>query len=181
METIQEYIKNGYTVIVPYDKFNGDIINSDIIDKDKIIVELDISKDDPLLCYNNLENIRCISLANITKVDMEQYLNYLNIFKNKYIYVEQFIESKEMPVNYDIGATLRCIFDYCYKCDWIKKIVSLELILNSYKNVRLIDECYDDISLALLLSTKNGVPIINENIVASNKLIKNGVMYKIIG
>jgi hypothetical protein len=125
---------------------------------------------------DNLKNIKCISLINIEQTSHDNYLKYLEIFQHKYIYIEQFIESKELPVDYNIIDTLKKIFD-CTNIDWIKKIVSLELIFNFFKNIRLVDKYYDDISLALLLSTKNSVPIINNNII-NNELIQNGLRYR---
>jgi hypothetical protein len=102
------------------------------------------------------------------------YLKCFELFKEKYIYINKYIKCEQLPVNYDINNVITNIFDPNY-IDWIKKIVSLELISIPFKNIRLLDCHFNNVELALLLSTKNCAVLIENN---DDELIKNGIIYR---
>lgn len=163
---------DGLHNIVPYDYFINNISNT--AHNNTLVVELDVTNDNPEMCSSNLGHIKYISLTNINCPNT--CLKYLDIFKDKHIFMDKFVANNNNPVDYKISDTLKQIFD-CTNIDWLKKIVSLDLIFSTFKNIRLIDEYYNDISLALLLSTQNSVPLIASNY-QTNDLIMNGLMYR---
>lgn len=177
-------IKFDYTkynisdLIIPYKLFDELYFN---IKKVNIVLELEYDENfinNINEIKNKYQNIKSLKINfNESKLDTDKLSINEYLKTSKYeIFIDKYYKFECIPYDDNISDILKSIFN-TNNSDWLKNIVSLELLMKNNSNIKILNKTNNILEMCLLLSAKYSCPLLNDDII-NNELIKFGLKYR---